>query len=113
MVDARMVTASTQGLALSRQPPAVAVARIAASSQGRAFGLGMAGLENSAHSRASGNPVLSPLRLWVPLSRGRAAVTLGSRRNRLSDRNRAPRHLGMHALDHAAVDLHHALVLVL
>src|SRR6186997_2322840 len=34
------------------------------------------------------------------------------RRNRLGDRDRAPRHVGMHALDHAAIDLHHTLVLV-
>ena len=41
--------------------------------------------------------------------------TLGSRASgrprcdRLRDRYRAPRHLGMHAFDHAAVDLNHAL----
>src|SRR2546423_5527419 len=38
---------------------------------------------------------------------------LAARRDRLGDRDRAARHLGMHALDHAAVDLHHALVPVL
>src|SRR5262249_38158214 len=37
----------------------------------------------------------------------------GSRRDRLGDRDRAARHVGMQALDHAAVELHHALVLVL
>jgi hypothetical protein len=39
MVDAMMVTASTHGFALSVQPPTLGVERIAASSQGRAFGL--------------------------------------------------------------------------
>jgi hypothetical protein len=40
MVDARMVTASTQGFALSVQSDVTAVARIAASSQGRGLRLG-------------------------------------------------------------------------
>ena len=33
--------------------------------------------------------------------------------DRLCDRDRAARHVGMQALDHAAVELHDALVLVL
>src|SRR5262245_54316079 len=34
-------------------------------------------------------------------------------RDRLRDRHRPPRHLGVQALDHAAVEFDHALVLVL
>src|SRR6476660_1166939 len=86
IVEAMMVTASTQRLALSRQPATAAVDRIAASSQGRALRLGMCRL-----------PHLSG----------------AARRARLRDRDCTARHFGMHALDHAAVDLHHALPLIL
>src|SRR5947207_6539853 len=62
MVDAMMVTASTQGLLLPAQSTAP-IDRIAASSQGRGFGFGMqnymclaAVKTNTAHSRESGNP---------------------------------------------------------
>jgi len=37
----------------------------------------------------------------------------GARRDRLGDGHRAARHLGVQALDHAAVDRHYALALVL
>ena len=69
----------------------------------------------SAHARASGSS--SSFIAWIsgsPLSRGRADSRRHfTPRNRLRNRDRAARHLGMHALDHAAVDLHHALALVL
>ena len=45
-----------------------------------------------------------------PLLRLRRLIPLG---DRIGDRHRAARHVGVHALDHAAVDLDHALVLVL
>src|SRR5437868_5225551 len=52
MVDAMIVTASTHGLLRAVQSDVLRTARIAASSQGRAFGLSMRALENSAHPRA-------------------------------------------------------------
>src|SRR6185503_9174532 len=45
---------------------------------------------------------------WRAPERSRAG-----RLDRLRDHDGAARHLGMHAFDHAAVDLHHALALVL
>jgi hypothetical protein len=38
---------------------------------------------------------------------------LRSFRDRIGDGHRAPRHFGVQALDHAAVDLQHALVFIL
>src|SRR5260370_22413329 len=98
IVDAMMVTASTHGLL----PPAQSVAltdRIAASSQGRGFGLGMRNHMCLAVVNTN--------------TAGRAELVASPRRGRLPDPDRAPRPLGMHAFDHAAVDLHPAFFAVL
>src|SRR3954453_7705583 len=74
IVDAMMVTASTQGLLLPAQS-IVLTDRIAVSSQGRGFGFGMqsymclaAVKTNTSHSRESRIPGKN----WVPLSRARS-----------------------------------------
>src|SRR5262245_35775746 len=86
MVEARMVTTSTQLFWFSRQVVVLRADRIAPSSHGLA------------------------LELITP----DADVSSGDlRRDRVGDRDRAPRHVGVQALDHAALELDHALAFVL
>src|SRR3954447_19599202 len=109
MVEAMMVTASTHGLLLAPQSGVLRTARITASSHGRAFGLSMADSKTPLMPAEAGIQFL----VLDPRFRGDERMRLAAPLDRLGDRHGAPRDLGMHALDHAAVDLHHALVLVL
>src|SRR5262245_46415915 len=90
MVEARIVTTSTQIFWLSRQVVVLRVDRMAPSSHGLALEL-----------------------ITPDASRCCFVNSGGSCRDRIRDGDRAPRHVGMQTLDHAAVELDHALALVL